>query len=495
MTKCIEDTKLSSNLRILTPPQYDRLIDLLNSQVHIHPHGPGAELFPTLSVRLGNAVERVHKRLSDVGVDVTDVRVNGGAACHVIAHETNRHLDNKSSNLEKRSNIGSHKNPSYNDLDLIYLVRLQGAKDMDRIKNVVLETLFALYCESSHSPALESSNTNDYDSGNNSDNSDDCPDSKQPIGQKISINSNNINRSLLQEMYVHKMVKVSSGGDLWSLIALNNRDGRNLEFKFVSSMKRQFEFSVDSFQIILDPLLKNYRQEKAIPTHQPPLDIVCESMYGDFDRSERHLRQKLIATVRPEEIRGGGLLKYCHLLVQGYEPEDYDDIKSLEKYMCSRFFIDFGDLRKQKDKLDSYLHNHFLKDPHSLYNYLLTLYRVVDHSTVCLMGHERREILKLIEKFFYQVYYNVYSYNLLHDSTNIKDNFKYKYYRPKNFSNIPPVYLPPSSAQHYIQPIFCSFQPISQYYQQPFYFIPIVNHNHPPPPVSYSAKCTCIQYA
>jgi hypothetical protein len=31
------------------------------------------------------------------------------------------------------------------------------------------------------------------------------------------------------------------------------------------------------------------------------------------------------------------------------------------------------------------------------YDYLMILYQVVDESTVCLMGHERRQTLQLIE--------------------------------------------------------------------------------------------------
>lgn len=44
-------------------------------------------------------------------------------------------------------------------------------------------------------------------------------------------------------------------GDLWSLISLNNVYGRFVELKFVHMMRRQYEFSVDSFQVHLDALL------------------------------------------------------------------------------------------------------------------------------------------------------------------------------------------------------------------------------------------------
>jgi len=44
----------------------------------------------------------------------------------------------------------------------------------------------------------------------------------------------------------------------WSLISLHNTEGQNIELKFVDKMKRQFQFSVDAFQIHLDTLLKYY---------------------------------------------------------------------------------------------------------------------------------------------------------------------------------------------------------------------------------------------
>jgi hypothetical protein len=37
------------------------------------------------------------------------------------------------------------------------------------------------------------------------------------------------------------------------------------------------------------------------------------------------------------------------------------------------------------------------------YDYLMILYQVVDESTVCLMGHERRQTLALIQDLSCQV--------------------------------------------------------------------------------------------
>lgn len=128
----------------------------------------------------------------------------------------------------------------------------------------------------------------------------------------------------------------------------------------------------------------------------PCITVMAESMYGDFEQAMDHLRYRLIATRNPEEIRGGGLLKYSNLLVRDFKPASETEIKTLERYMCSRFFIDFPDVNEQQRKIESYLRNHFVGEEKSKYDYLMILRRVVNESTVCLMGHERRQTLNMI---------------------------------------------------------------------------------------------------
>ncbi|XP_047462310.1 uncharacterized protein LOC125020829 [Mugil cephalus] len=130
---------------------------------------------------------------------------------------------------------------------------------------------------------------------------------------------------------------------------------------------------------------------------EPTITVEAECMYGDFEQAMDHLRHRLIATHNPEEIRGGGLLKYSDLLVRNFRPASETEIKSLERYMCSRFFIDFPDVSEQQRKIEAYLQCHFVgSEETSKYDYLMTLRRVIDESTVCLMGHERRQTLNMI---------------------------------------------------------------------------------------------------
>jgi len=331
----------SERYSVLSYEQVARLDSVMNEIVPINGKGN----YPTLEIKLKDLVQVVRSKLEEEEVTVRDIRLNGGAASYVL----------------------SPSNSQYNDLDLIFFVDLFDNRNFDKVRSVVLDSLLDFLPE--------------------------------------AVVKNKLHSCSLREAYVHKMVKVSDG-DRWSLISLSNNRGRNVELKFVDVMKRQFEFSVDSFQIILDSLLQFFEcgvememSENFYPT------VVGESVYGDFREALLHLQKKLIATRKPEEIRGGGLLKYCYLLVRKYHSAKQDEIKNLEKYMCSRFFIDFSDINTQKKKLESYLANHFAGEDQLKYEYLMTLHTVVDESTVCLMGHERRQTLHLIEELAYNFYY------------------------------------------------------------------------------------------
>ena len=335
----MEDRRFS----VLTFEQVTRLDNVLQEVLPIHGRGN----FPTIEVRLRDLVAVVRAKLTADSVPVKDIRINGGAASHILATDCDQ---------------------PYNDLDLIFAVELGSQKSYDRVKNAVLDALLEFL----------------------------------PVG----INKKRMSSCSLKEGYVNKMVKVSNDVDRWSLISLSNNGGRNIELKFVDTMKRQFEFSVDSFQIMLDSILLFYEcAEMPISENFYPT-VLGESVYGDFSEALYHLQKRMIATKLPEQIRGGGLLKYCNLLVKDYSPACSQEIKTLERYMCSRFFIDFPDVAQQQNKLESYLLNHLVGADEGLrYEYLRRLHKVVDESTVCLMGHERRQTLNLIEELACQVFY------------------------------------------------------------------------------------------
>lgn len=372
---------------ILSTKQVGRLQSVLNEVFDVH----GRRNFPTLYVCLKDLIQEVRYQLIDRGMTLTSTKLNGGAASHILA---------------------ASNDFTFSDLDLIFSVDLGVREGFDVVREAVMESLLKFL----------------------------------PTGTACD----KMGQATLKDAYIRKMVKVEDNEDRWSLFSLNNEFGRCIELKFVDKMRRQFEFSVDSFQIQLDSLLDeadlNVESSPATTTTSStvssssqsmsspsstesssgedsedtestlsqrvllPTNVIVQatSMYGDFRAALNHLNQRLIDTKRPEEIRGGGLLKYCHLLVRGYRAARPWKCRQLERYMCSRFFIDFPDVGSQEMKLCSYMDNHFSGEDQAKYEYLLLLYRVVSESTVCLMSHERRESLEMVDRLAYQLSLNMY---------------------------------------------------------------------------------------
>ncbi|XP_074060904.1 terminal nucleotidyltransferase 5D [Macrotis lagotis] len=311
-----------------------KLLDqVLSEDVPIHGRGN----FPTLEVKTKDIILVIQDQLQKKKIIIKDIRLNGSTASHILANQNGT---------------------TYKDLDIIFGIGYLGEVEFHIVKETVL------YCLQDFFPK--------------------------------GVNKEKITADIMKDAYVQKMVKICNNHDRWSLISLSNNTGKNMEFKFVNNLRRQFEFSVDSFQIILNNLLDVYRDTNYVLSEESFPIIVAESMYGDIEEALDHLRNKLIATKNPEEIRGGGLLKYSNLLVRDFKAANEIEIKTLERYMCSRFFIDFPDVIEQQKKIESYLQNHFIGEENSKYDYLMTLRSVVNESTVCLMGHERRQTLNMI---------------------------------------------------------------------------------------------------
>ncbi|XP_012663033.1 putative nucleotidyltransferase FAM46D [Otolemur garnettii] len=378
----------------LTWEQIVTLDQVLDEVIPIHGRGH----FPTLEVKPKDIIYVVKDQLIEQGILVRDSRLNGSTASYVLS---------------------SGNGISYKDLDIIFRVQLPTDHDFQVVKDAVLGCLLDFL----------------------------------PKGVK----KDKITLKTMKEAYVQKMVKVCNKHDRWSLISLSNNTGKNVELKFVNSLRRQFEFSVDSFQIILDTMLEFYGDKKVKLTKECCPEVVAESMYGDFKEAMTHLQNKLIATRKPEEIRGGGLLKYSNLLVRDFKPACEAEIKTLERYMCSRFFIDFPDVAEQQKKIESYLRNHFIGEEKSKYDYLMTLRSVVNESTVCLMGHERRQTLNMITIMALKV---LGEQNILPNTNNVTCFYQPAPYfaaegaYPTYFvtSGPPPIFFQPYQQQQYQGP-------------------------------------------
>ena len=321
--------------KTLSCEQVRRLDGLLREKYEIH----GVGHFPTLELEPRNLLALLKKRLKATAFENVRIRLHGSAASYVV-----READEK----------------DFNDLDFLFDVDLTNDVDFQHIREIVLSSLVNF----------------------------------MPVG----VSTARLGASTLEEAYVDKMVKVFGDYDRWSLISLRNNRGRNVELKFVGRMRRPYQFSVDSLQIDLDSYLAytSASSPPLSPDFYPSVDV--ESMYeeDDVETVLDHLDRKIVATKRPEEIRGGGLLKYCSLVARGYRPTD--ECRSYEPYMCSRFFIDFPDIMEIRVQLANYLDAHFRVDDSAAAprDFLATLHAVVNSSTVCLMSYERRQALHLI---------------------------------------------------------------------------------------------------
>ncbi|KER25946.1 hypothetical protein T265_06697 [Opisthorchis viverrini] len=340
---------------------------------------------------------------------------------------------------------GSDSAPSYNDIDVLISVDLSSqSSTIQRVKSSVLDALMRFLPEDRGSvysaSAFKNGNLSHGTQGQNISPTDGSETDKEtnsnryfstdfipttaPSGsptprgteeepqQSFAFSPNpicqlntplaSVSDGYLRESYIYKQFRKYSthDADCWSLLSLGmpSNGSKVVELKFVDRMRRQFEFTVDSFQISLSPILsfiRMYPNQPLTPNFAPT--VVAESVAGSFSMALYHLKNKLIITKEPEMIRGGGLLKYCRLLVNGYQAPNGIDVGSLERYMSSRFFIDFQDIQSQKAKIEAFLTNHFKEDEDvERVNFLRTVHRVVSGSTICLMSFERYQTLHLI---------------------------------------------------------------------------------------------------
>jgi len=112
-------------------------------------------------------------------------------------------------------------------------------------------------------------------------------------------------------------IESQSGGptqESWSLITIGNKGNQTIDIKFIYKSKRSYVFSSDSFEVILDPLFIHRNNPKK--SIEP---ILVESLSGDYQLALQHLKESVISTVNPEEIRRG-IFRYCYELAKGKTP-------------------------------------------------------------------------------------------------------------------------------------------------------------------------------
>lgn len=196
----------------LTPEQVDKLRRVLTPTIPIYP-SPLTSSFPTVHITPKDFLREVVLKLAEHSINVSAVRLYGGAASYVLVNDSDF---------------------VYRDIDILFLVKTPLSLQQHT-------TLFS----SNNEPYL-------------------CDVwtiikyivSSCLIGQ-IS-NSQSCTQyfiSSVLDTYTKKNIQICSEQDSWGLLSLQNLLGQNLELKFVENLKRQWQFSVDSFQIDIKPIL------------------------------------------------------------------------------------------------------------------------------------------------------------------------------------------------------------------------------------------------
>ncbi|CAF2994863.1 unnamed protein product [Rotaria socialis] len=440
----------------LTLPQIDKLRRVLTPTIPIYP-SPPTSTFPTLHITPRDFLRRVLLKLNEHSIDISDIRLYGGAASYVLVKDSDF---------------------VYRDIDILFIVKTPLSSQQQT-------TLFS----SNNEPYLcDLWTIIKYIVSS-------CLIEHIPTASTCS----QYFISSVLDTYAKKNIKISSEQDSWALLSLQNLLGQNLELKFVENIKRQWQFSVDSFQIDLKSVLsdKNVNQlsnpesiTKKVQTKSLVIDAIngitilknkvedqntstspiqfgsfsptssrkmsehdstinCQtlatittipasknqkpstesrvrtlnpsestvdddklssvvqfqitinedvddgievdaddspnedddqvfctspmamapvstsliqvySVYKNLHQALEHLNNKLIATYEPETMRGGGLLKYCDLLARNYKLYDVAIMIHMQRYMCSRFFIDYKTIPEQIHVIAQYVATHFL---------------------------------------------------------------------------------------------------------------------------------------
>jgi len=199
-----------------------------------------------------------------------------------------------------------------------------------------------------------------------------------------------LKRAYLQKVLVLPRPEDPKEGnfDCWQLLCLRGEDGASLlELKFGEHLKRTHMFVTDSCQITL-PEQYLRRCASTPPTgsdetnDDPQVYIECLSRSLEF--AEDSITKKIIHIERPEGIRGGGFLKYCDLLSQGYilsvSHRNMHELAMLELTMLKGFQSICYDDWMVTDKIEKYIKAHFRSgtDDAKL-GFLATIVKVLKH--------------------------------------------------------------------------------------------------------------------
>jgi len=286
----------------LASQQFRRLTAVLNSMVIINEGSGFDQALPTFACRPIDFLGVLLRNLRYAQIQVDSVRLYGGAASYVL----------------------SEASSFFNDIDLMITVTFDPTTEhlhLDRIKSAVLKSLREIVRE-----VLL----------------------KWCSWQTTTLSDGALTRAYIGKLYKHNSRDDAGNSNIWSLFSFNNFQGRNIEFKFIHTMQRQYKFSIDSWQIDVSTMIREQQGHK--------LDGVrCYCLFPCIETALEDLDKKRIRVSNPGEVRGGCFLRYGDLLHRLYNGSS---VANKELTMLERFLTDFYSLSEQNEALEGYLQSH-----------------------------------------------------------------------------------------------------------------------------------------
>jgi len=447
-----------TEIHILTSAQKQKLNSVLRDTYFLDPLLPhnNRVSFPQLSLKPFEVFLELKRRLVSAGICVQDISLVGGAACYVLSER--------------------QKVKQYNDLDIVITVDFDKSEHVEKFNTIRIELLRLVrrqWCD-------DWAETQGIEPGEQHE-------------AKVSIQD-------ISKIYISKMIKVPRGpymqsDDFLSLICFRDNLHPNLEFKFVHSMKRPYEFSSHSFAIILtEKFLNSLRKKENLPQFElqenetstldgtevrenespsgtssaslsmeepvrlikeflnyndeatttvlgddgpstddasegsahsrqssedhgensrqssenqsegrsltesadlrptEEVDIQVKTYYHSWEEAIHNLNEELVDVYKPEEVRGGGFLKYCHLKFLGWElrfPKELSRsgkdisekrrkfLQKQENLLAASFLVNFRTQEQQYSAFRSYLLTHFMNQRTKASDYLKFFQQII----------------------------------------------------------------------------------------------------------------------
>jgi len=213
-------------------------------------------------------------------------------------------------------------------------------------------------------------------------------------------------------MFIHGFFCMDTVSDKWSLISLGSLE-TVVDIKVLYTCSRNYAFSIDSFEIELDPLLSvNYssiRTNATTPSnltaikknhhhHHPTKsssssfrgsrvsgnqvipEIPVYSNYPNIEEALSHLRHRIIRTDDLGEIHHG-LYRYCLELARGYKLDNpVSELILIQKFWLEFEGIGLSGLKMNLSKFVAKHRKHWFDILSNLYD-VLSRYSNIHHSS------------------------------------------------------------------------------------------------------------------